>query len=672
MFPEFDYGSVAVHADKIIKYILAFGLLYVIMPGLMFKSTRNTGLETLISNYIKMVIFLILTGYILVALKLFEVISVMIIVAGMVLRKFLFENRVSGLKDLYTLMQIRLINYTDGLITPLKTLKKQIDSIRNAVMPKIVKLAHPANLLERLPLLCIISFSAWIRFEDALTHAAPPLSDAYVTLAWMKYINNRIMFHDGIYPQGFHIYLAYLQKFSVVDSLYVLRYTGPLNSIFIIFSLYFIVSRLTSNKLAGLASAFVYGIAGSMLTMGWVRHASTNSQEFAFVFVMPALYFYYMYMRHNKREYLIVAAAATAVTGLVHTLAFMFVGLGMGIILLLLLIGRYRQKLRRIVSVCCAGVLSVIVSVIPLGLGYLIGSQLHSSSSDYLSGTVEGMAMADMVPELMIADYAALGSMVLMVIHLTVLVFRRNKEEAEAVKFILVFGLAAFLLYFIGGAVTKSIVIATRSGELWAMSCAVLIGMGIHVLSRLFCLITGTRAVFYLVVCLSIAVFVVITKPEPMKPYKMEWDSTVEQYLRISKMFRPTEWTIVSSQGETYSMVYGKGIHVYAETMLKNANPHYKDPFGNGYSNNIFIYHEKRIFEVNKSNVIYSLLEKDYVRRRAESEMLETWLEIYKRDHDNISVFYEDSVLTVYYIKRKETGEERFENIWGEVLLRVQ
>jgi len=120
--------------------------------------------------------------------------------------------------------------------------------------------------------------ASYLRFYDAIKNAGIALSDAYVTLAWTKYIEARQLFHDGLYPQGFVIVLSVIRKVASIDPLLVLKFIGPLNAVLIVVGLYYFASRSTRSPVAGLVAAFVYGVLPNTLPIEYQRQASTNSQ----------------------------------------------------------------------------------------------------------------------------------------------------------------------------------------------------------------------------------------------------------------------------------------------------------------------------------------------------------------------------------------------------------
>ena len=573
------------------------------------------------------------------------------------IQRYIAEHSLNMEKLIFAI-QIRIYDYADGLFdlprTILWRLKKKRSLMRTAFRGKFNSLfLANAGLFAT-----IFIYAAYLRFYDAFAHAAPAMSDAYVTLAWMKYINGRILFHDGIYPQGFHIILATLQKFAAIDALYVLKYTGPLNGLLISTGIYYFVSRLSGRVQPGIAGFLIYGVLGMFTSQEWARQASTNSQEFAFVFILPAFYLLYQYMKTAKISALWAGTTAVCAAGLVHSLAFVYTGLGMGLLVLASLVTDPRGYWKRACKVCLAGAASVIVSIIPVGIGLLMGKPFHGSSADYLVQKSYYLT----VPDLGILDYCALFSMLFVLLYFTFC--KKQAGEKLAELFVLLLGLGTFAIYYWGGILTHSVMVSSRAGALWALTVPVCVGMGWSVFSKL--IPERKRSIAEVVLTGSLLCFIIFSlKPAPVIPYKMEHDSSVEQYLRISRTFRPTEWMIVS-QEEGYALVYGKGYHLMMQDFLAWYNPEEKKltRWVNGtpevlVTPDIFIYEEKRIFRADLET-----LNKIYERREREKAELAAWLRRYRACHDNISIFYEDDDLRIWHIHQPPTREETFRKIW--------
>jgi hypothetical protein len=503
-------------------------------------------------------------------------------------------------------------------------------------------------LVEGMTFLTIIGLSAYLRFYDAFTNAAPPLSDSYVTLAWMKYINHRDLFHDGIYPQGFHIYLASIYKFAAVDALYVLRYTGPLNTLMITVGLYIVIRKLTNNLIGGLTASWIYGVVWVIIPLfATDRQAATNSQEFAFVFIFPAIYFLIKYFQTERKEDLLVGLLSTAIIGLVHSLGFALIGLMIGIMIVTSFLAL--RKKRKIYFQVVVGVIgTVVLSFIPLGIGYLLGKGLNASSAQYLVSQNSSYHFTILTK----IDYVALGFLFL----LFLLLFRKQLSRGE--RFIGIFtfltGISVFLLYYAGGVLTHSTVIDSRSRDLWGL--VIPFCMGITISFLLNALRGKWVGVINILAMFGIIAVTLMYRPSPIIPYKMEYNENIEQYLRISQNYLPQEWMIVS-QDEGYAVALGKGFHMHLGDFLKNYNPEAKTltKFNQGAPDrnippHIFIFQEKKVFEVSKTNSIYSILAPKYKQREQEYKELTKWMSIHQKAGNKVKIFYQNQHIIVYQL----------------------
>jgi hypothetical protein len=658
----------------LMHYAFSFIFVMVIMPKVIFTNKPNEdSLEQIIANYIKMVLFVILIGYALIVTKLFEVISLIAIWSFLAWRKYLRSRRQTK-EEVFSSMNTWFYDYLDGLFRisrlTLNKIKATFLFWRYAL---IKRFSTTQAISEYIILVFVFISSIYYRFYDAMLHAAPTMSDGNVTLAWIKYNSSReiknYFFHDGIYPQGFHIMMAVLHKFSAIDELYILKYTGPLNSIFLMTGLYFLVSRLTSRKAAGIVAAAAYGIFSITFSdSAWIRQAATNSQEFAFVFVFPSLYFFYKYIKEGKKDDYWVGAAGVAVCGLVHTLAQGFLGLGIFALLTSALLVNYRGNIRKAIEIILACTASIIIAAAPLGLGLLMGKGLNSSSATFLkSKNVIPMVL----PTLHIADFIAIASMFTLFIYFWVTI--RSRKEALLLLFSIFFISGTFLLYEVGGILTNSQLISARSIELWALILPYSMGMGFYVLTKVFSNYSFRASIELILSILLLFGAFAYAKPTPIVPYKMVSDVSVEQYLRISQLHNPKTWEIIS-QEEGYALVLGHGIHNYIANLLSDYDPTKPPLTKNGESGpdpknlppvDIYIFREKNIFKVSETNSIYSSQINTYKRREQEMKELEVWIQRYKAAGNPITTFYEDENLKIYHIHRTVSKEEKNNKIWG-------
>jgi hypothetical protein len=657
------YADVANQIVHLIRYFGTFFALFYLLPKLMFQRPDGDSLERAAAMYLKMTLLVIATGYALVLLKLFEVLglaTVYALIAAYRIRKRRAEASARRLEQI----TVGTFDLLEGKLS-LRERVLSASKAKAAIWTEraLMRLRSPVGLWVFALLIVVFAAAAYIRMHDAVTAAPPALSDGNVTLEWMKYIDDRILFKSGIYPQGFHIVLDTIHKFASIDSIYVLKYSGPFNMLLVMLGMYLYVSRLSGNKAAGIVAAAAFGLLGEHFGGPIERQAAANSQEFAFVFVLPTLYFLHRFLKERQRDDIFVAGAGMAVTGLVHAVAFAFLGMGVAATMVYFLLTQGKRSVRPLLQVCAVGAAAVASALAPMGIGFLLGRGFHSSSVEYLAGRRDSYS----VPDLTGVDQVALAALMVMGVSLLARIRRWRDLSAEWTA-LLVCG-AAFALYYWGAVATENLVVATRSGELWALAVPAAIGLGVHL--GLQPLLGGFRKTQLAIVTLVVAGLLALYPPQPIVPYKMTWNSSVEQYLRISTEFRPHTWMIVSKEDD-YAVVYGSGFHLFMRDLLRDYDP--KKPHLTKYgedgpdknvANDVFLYIEKTIFQVEETNSIYPLKAADYARWERETEQVRAWVDEHRRGGHPVEVYYEDDKLLVYHLHREPTREEIMDKIWG-------
>jgi len=631
---------------------ISFCILFIIMAAVIFREEGEDAVpgERFFSRYIKMVFLIIIVGYGFVILKLYEVISLFIFICLLsIFWRLPAGKRIDVLKEKTSSLIVLFYEISDGRFSLLNWLKDQSRRIMAIFWYKCYSmLKDPLNYL----LFGVILGSAYLRFYDPLTHAAPGLSDSTVVQAWMNYISNRVLFHDEIYPQGMHIFDATLRKFAATDPIYVVKYAGPFNGVLTTIALHFFTSRLTGRKTAGIIAAFVFGVLGPFLPLGWERQAATNSQEFALVFLVLAWYFVIRYLENKEKRLVITGAASLSVMGLAHSLIWAYACLGVLVICLSFFFIGPLKNLKAILNVALAGVFSVVISALPMLIGLLMGKSFNSAAESFLTDSLT----AD-ITKLTYLDYVAVGGIIGIIILF--LLSRWLKEKPEPLLFVILMSVISLFSYMYLGWLTGNAVLVTRIGILWSIIAALAIGMGWHAIMKILIRIKLLEILLCFTVLIAATYFY---KPMPSVPYKMLYDSMVNQFVRISDEFTPTEWMIVSNE-EGYPYVLGKGFHMQLWDFADNYRPESKklENIQNVevmMTPDIFIIVEKKVFEPP-----LTATKERVEKRKAYYTQIENWVSIYKSFHDNITVYYEDENIKVYHIHQEK--EKEFNQVWN-------
>lgn len=656
------YSSIGNQLWNISHYIVSVVLVFVLWPSFIFGKDHPDLLERTFANYIKMVLLIICIVYFLVIAKLYEGISLIIGLFIFTFRKYIFDpanvNRKALGKSMYTM----IYDLAEGISKPKTILRHQLKRQKLFWGNSLNRcFGNPVSIINTGVLFIVFAYAAYLRFYDSLTHAAPGMSDAYITMMGMKYLNANILFHDGVYPAGFAIYLSVISKIAYIDPLYILKYTGPMDGILITLGIYFVVSRIAGKMTPGIIAAMIYGTMRGILAIDWERQAATNNQEFVMALAIPTVFFFFLFMESLEKKYFWTAFAGVTAIGLVHSLIFAFVGIGMGLLVVLALMTDARRHWANIIMVCAAGIVSGLISAIPLGIGKLMGRELLSTAVEFL--TSKDVQIHS--PQLYYIDYIGLLSMFIALGYS--LFHNKTGKKLQAELLFAIMGILTFAVYYWGGVVSKSVFVSSRSGDLWSLILPCCIGIGWYVVSKIISYLPSRR-VIEVTACLCILFWVVaFLRPKPIIPYKMEYDSGVEQYLRISQMFIPRNWWIVS-QEEGYGLAYGKGYHLYLGELIKDYNPEAKDLTKWGQDKpdsnvppDIFINSQKKVFRT-----VFQNLKGRYDRQEKEEEEFKVWLHKYQTTHDNINVFYEDDNIRIYHINQLSSNGYQIKGIWDE------
>lgn len=659
-----DYSSFSNQLYAMLHYGFAFVLLMIVWPRFFLRADSEDPLENVVALFAKAVCIYIILGYVLVVLQLYEVISVSIILILMSTRRFWRKGSAMVRSDSATAFYVWFYHLLEvGFRLKTKWLEARGKLTMTYKQVNLYKFQKSDPLLMLL-LAGVLGAAAYVRFYDAVHNAAPALSDGSVTLAWMKFINNRLMFEEGIYPRGFHITLSLLSKFAAIDPLYILKYTGPLNGVLTSAAYYFVLSRLTGNKMAGVAGAALFGLGGSFFLGGdWERQAATNSQEFAYVFAFPALYFFLRYLEKGGRHSFWAGFAAVSITGFAHTLVFAFVGMGLAVAMIASVMTPAGRSWQRILIVCAAGIASVVLTYAPIQIATWAGIQYNDSAIQYLISTTEVT-----FSPLLTRDYIGLGAIAL--IALSTFIGWRDKKNRISEWFMVGMGAASFLLYYLVPVLTESIMLASRTGSLWALTICLCIGYSWWSIWRFASRLKWISLTESIAAGVAVIVLAGYVGLSPIGTYKMDWDSVFRQYLRISSMYPELAWTIFS-QEEGYSLIYGEGWHEYISTLVNEYDPtgtpitgKGQDEYDPNVTKHMFVFEEKQVFRVPKTLDIYENLELGrYAKHEKEQKLLQEWMDIYIKAHGKPPIFYEDEHIRIWYLYRPEAEDKEWRRI---------
>jgi hypothetical protein len=515
----------------------------------------------------------------------------------------------------------------------------------------------------------ILGLAAWLRLADVVRDASLSFSDSYYHLEALKRLEAGEPYWRDIYPKGFHAFMSVLHLTTWLDPVLVVKLTGPLVGVLIVLSTYYAAFRLTRSRNAALAAMLVVGVVDGNSSLlfehlgsdAWqqffgattaapfkenFRQTGALSQEFALVFLLPALLFAHAYWagRAAGRDLALSVMCAVLIL-MTHWIVAVALAVGLGLVGLLSLLrpGLSLATVRRGVA---AYLVAAVVGNAQL-VTYLAESTLaHAGTArvDYAHALPERYASwLDVWSERLPVPpvlYLAAGVAVLVGLHglLGVRGARRRIQWGWMALFILALVFGARALNF----GVRYVVPPDRAAQFLGIVLAVALGAGWGIVSRL----AGERRRASRSVLVSqgltavvLAVVLIVAMPSGFGAApRYEYASLAELYYRISREHPPLSWTIVSNV-EDYSKVLARGWHLNATELLDRFDPF--DQAVRAPTPFVFIF-------VEKTPLAAVTTYQDAHARRDEQRRLGEWVVARSSRFDDLSLYHEDEATLVY------------------------
>lgn len=408
-----------------------------------------------------------------------------------------------------------------------------------------IRLPSWRNWPEAAVLAVTFAAALYLRLAWPLAHPAPPLSDTYVHISWLKHLGLQVLYPDGAYPIGMHTLVAPVLLFTGIEAMDFLRWAGPLHNWLIVVSIFFFAWRVTGQRMAGALGAFLYG--AGVVQYAFERQAAALPQEFSLALILPAVWLAYRYLMQGDRLYLGGAAAAAGLAAAMHPITALFVAMGLAAAGLALWLSRAAPFLR-VLALGSAGAAMLALGVAPVLLSPLLGVPLYGTGMDFLAGGEP--ALPDLTREFWLA--AGLGSLSLPAL------FLRAIPPAQRLALAFAAGSAAiYLLPYMG---VRSEALSTRVGDYLAVSVAATAPL---VWGWLLALLQRLRSAQALSAGLTAALLVAIWTvwpPSPAAPYSLQTDEMV-RVVRTIMDSRPDGTYLLVSGQEEFAVVLGRGYH---------------------------------------------------------------------------------------------------------------
>lgn len=214
-------------------------------------------------------------------------------------------------------------------------------------------------------------------------------SDMPVHNYWINALSNNRPFVAGVYPQGFHCIVYYLHEMFGFYNFVLLRVFGLVETLMIHLVLLAFLKICCKTKYAPYLGMLLYVFAGVWNKEVYKRYSGTLPQEFGMMFILPAISFLIMFFEDRKKEngargwkvhstrYLLFFGLSFSATLAVH----FYNTIIAGIFCVAIAVGFAGLLFRRAYfgRIMLAGILSVILAVLPMGIAFATGTPPEGS-----------------------------------------------------------------------------------------------------------------------------------------------------------------------------------------------------------------------------------------------------------------------------------------------------
>jgi len=80
----------------------------------------------------------------------------------------------------------------------------------------------------------------------------------------------------------------------------------------------------------------------------------------------------------------------------------------------------------------------------------------------------------------------------------------------------------------------------------------------------------------------------------------------------------------------------------------------------------IFIFYDKKIFKVDKTNSIYEIMGPQYEQREKDNAEIVKWMAQCIKTHKEVEIFFDNDELRIYQIHIPRDLEKKFKRIWED------
>ena len=688
--------------------IICFFVFYKIPQYIFPQDFVKDVYDRIIFNTIFMLGTIMIIVPFLLFLKIFSIITVLLsffLIKALILRFYYKDSIFNKINLIRVNFTVKILEFFDYIYVAMRYGRKYRKDFK--IRRLFVRLPVLKNIIFFLLIFYIIFHIDFINFISLGFRT----SDMPQYLEWVSLIKKTNTLYPsnltiGAYFFGAPVIIFFLNFISNIDLNLLLNIYPALFLFFLIFSLFYVIYKITGSFLSGIFAIIFYSFIclspyaihflgyiyktqtpevvnffglkffytslneinshlKNISFLPFIRITSGLPYEMALTFFPLYIYFFIMIFEEKKNLFFVLY-------GITLYLIFAFHG-GTSIILIicsiLILINAIFMK-RINFSVLKKGILAVfipsilgnlwVLAMLKYGLPRRIG--VSAPILDKIFKTKYGIEKV--IPEsIKYVTEIIFTKPLIIIVFLTLLMFFLSyfKNKRFLISSIALSVIGVFIAYFETNLGLPEIINPARSGEFVLIGISIIAGLYFYLFEDIFKKIFTEKAKYVLT---SFVLIMFIFSSQGLSSWnntkdfytslnKIQYSVSALEIYKIKKLRKPFTWTVVDYV-QSYPRVLDKGFHINVQTFLKKYNP--TDRYLKIPTEWVYIFKENLSGEYKGSGEWY------YRWRRDINSQLDTWIKMYSLTHKNIRVFDERKYLTVYEINNKEYLEKGLKN----------
>ncbi|MDW7679855.1 MAG: hypothetical protein SCK70_04785 [bacterium] len=631
----------------LIKAVLLFWVFFVWLPKFFFEKESFTDkADRTLSSFVLLLSYLIILVHLLAASKIYDILT---LVTGFLLFWALaiwLSNRTNNMSLLSR------INYS---------MLKLMESDRKNFMFYSSNISsnkdnqHNYRYCWSILAGMLLLLAGALRLKPVLTYASPFSGETYITLEYVKQLQNRALFHDqNFVAKGMHSLIDVLFQFSRTDAAIFVHIFSALAAVLLVYIIYYSLTKFTDNPAAGLIGASIFGVFTRLLPINIQQQVEANTIVVSMVFLYLSLFYIQEYLIYKNKIYLIVFGTGAVTAGLISPFALFMIIIAI-IPLLLAYWLCYRQQifqskidwLRWLIPI--ALLCGTIYQYYQLSQNILVAESIRIALAD--EAYIRFNQIQSIFTEKVFFHICLSISVIL--ILMTLLFLQQHKRRLNY----LFQGLYLLLLSLLWQVEIFGIPdILNKSQVAFMVSVQGCLSIGLILHHLLFEQLIkwlpnikqrqSHQTVYRLLILLLLFEPLLILKTPVAASfnYTTEPEGFSRSLYKIQQQHQPYEWTVVS-HGGAKAYVQNRGRYMDYNYFLKYFQP-------------------KTFYQKNKNPIptkyLFIFTEKDPFQSRIDSELLPNiseltvvlndWCSQYQQFHSNMDVYFEDDLVRIFRI----------------------